>query len=64
MVQADHDLPGGAAVKMLVSSRSFFEVVEMRLRFLTFEGAELTLNYNGHMRVRSLTRVDGSFFEF
>lgn len=38
--------------------------VEMRLRFLTFEGADLTLNYNGHMQVRPLTRVGGSFFEF
>ena len=37
---------------------------EMRLRFLTFEGADLTLNYNGHMRVRPLTRGGGSFFEF
>ena len=37
---------------------------EMRLRFLTFEGAALTLNYNGHMQVRPLTRVGGSFFEF
>ena len=37
---------------------------EMRLRFLTFEGADLTLNYNGYMRVRPLTRVGGSFFEF
>ena len=37
---------------------------EMRLRFLTFEGADLTLNYNGHMRVRPVTRGGGSFFEF
>ncbi len=37
---------------------------EMRLRFLTFEGADLTLNYNGHMQVRPLTRGGGSFFEF
>ncbi len=37
---------------------------EMRLRFLTFEGADLTLSYNGYMRVRPLTRVGGSFFEF
>ena len=37
---------------------------EMRLRFLTFEGADLTLNYNGYMHVRPLTRVGGSFFEF
>ena len=37
---------------------------EMRLRFLTFEGADLTLNYNGHMQVRPLTRAGGSFFEF
>ena len=37
---------------------------EMRLRFATFEGAALTLNYNGHMQVRPLTRGGGSFFEF
>ena len=37
---------------------------EMRLRFLTFEGADLTLNYNGHMQVRPLTRAGGSLFEF
>ena len=37
---------------------------EMRLRFLTFEGADLTLNYNGHMRVRPVTRGSGTFFEF
>lgn len=37
---------------------------EMRLRFLTFEGADLTLNYNGYMRVRPVTRGGGSFFEF
>ena len=37
---------------------------DMRLRFLTFEGADLTLNYNGHMQVRPLTRGGGSFFEF
>ena len=36
----------------------------MRLRFLTFEGADLTLDYNGHMQVRPLTRGGGSFFEF
>ncbi len=37
---------------------------EMRLRFLTFEGADLTLNYNGHMQVRPVTRGSGTFFEF
>lgn len=37
---------------------------EMRLKFLTFEGADLTLNYTGHMQVRPLTRGGGSFFEF
>ena len=37
---------------------------EMRLTFLTFAGADLTLNYTGHMRVRPLTRGGGSFFEF
>ena len=37
---------------------------EMRLRFLTFEGADLTLNYSGHMRVRPVTRGSGAFFEF
>ncbi len=37
---------------------------EMRLSFLTFEGAALTLNYIGHMQVRPLTRSGGSFFEF
>ena len=37
---------------------------EMRLTFLTFAGADLTLNYHGHMRVRPITRGGGSFFEF
>ena len=37
---------------------------EMRLRFLTFEGAGLTLNYIGHMQVRPVTRGSGAFFEF
>ncbi len=37
---------------------------EMRLSFLTFEGADLTLNYTGHMRVRPIVRGGGSFFEF
>ena len=37
---------------------------EMRLRFLTFEGADLTLNYKGHMQVRPVTRGSGTFFEF
>jgi hypothetical protein len=37
---------------------------EMRLGFLTFEGAPLTLNYVGHMRVLPITRGGGSFFEF
>ena len=37
---------------------------EMSLSFLTFEGAALTLNYVGHMRVRPVTRGGGSFFEF
>ena len=37
---------------------------EMRLSFLTFEGADLTLNYTGHMRVRPIARGGGSFFEF
>ncbi len=36
----------------------------MRLEFLTSDGADLTLNYNGHMQVRPLTRGGGSFFEF
>ncbi len=37
---------------------------EMRLIFHTFAGADLTLNYKGHMQVRPLTRGGGSFFEF
>ena len=37
---------------------------EMRLKFLTFEGAALTLNYVGHMQVRPIARGCGSFFEF
>ncbi len=37
---------------------------EMRLTFHTFAGADLTLNYMGHMQVRPLTRGGGSFFEF
>ncbi len=37
---------------------------EMRLTFHTFAGADLTLNYIGHMQVRPLTRGGGSFFEF
>lgn len=37
---------------------------EMRLSFHTFAGAELTLNYIGHMHVRPVTRGGGSFFEF
>ena len=37
---------------------------EMRLRFHTFEGADLTLNYIGHMQLRPVTRGSGTFFEF
>ncbi len=37
---------------------------EMRLTFLTFAGAGLTLNYKGHMQVRPIIRGGGSFFEF